>query len=165
MGIDNIRHPIKDTVKADNSTYSSNKIESLIHSATELPTPTSENIGKVVTVVSDGDEGAEYGLETPKSHFDNAVIGVMVNNVIASQISLSEFYNSHPNEFSIGLINQPTNDVMILFRYQGQNLKANKHVFGGFATVSSKIYYYEFEVDVSATSVPSGTTVTKTEIG
>ena len=93
MGIDNIRHPIKDTVKADISTYSSNKIESLIHSATELPetgiedagdvlmvndegewakgeiiipqevpTPTAENIGKVVTVVSDGDEGAEYGL-------------------------------------------------------------------------------------------------------
>lgn len=94
MAIENVRHPIKDTVKADNSTYSSNKIESLIHSATELPetsaadagdvlmvndegewdkgeiiipqevpTPTSENIGKVVTVVSDGDEGAEYGLE------------------------------------------------------------------------------------------------------
>lgn len=93
MAIENVRHPIKDTVKADNSTYSSNKIESLIHSATELPetsvadagdvlmvndegewdkgeiiipqevpTPTSENIGKVVTVVSDGDEGAEYGL-------------------------------------------------------------------------------------------------------
>ena len=95
MAINNVRHPIKDTVKADNSTYSSNKIESLIHSATELPetgiedagdvlmvndegewdkgeiiipqevpTPTVENIGKVVTVVSDGDEGAEYGLET-----------------------------------------------------------------------------------------------------
>ena len=95
MGIDNIRHPIKDTVKADNSTYSSNKIESLIHSATELPetsiedagdvlmvndegewakgeiiipqevpTPTVANIGKVISVVSDGDEGAEYGLET-----------------------------------------------------------------------------------------------------
>lgn len=94
MAIENVRHPIKDTVKADNSTYSSNKIESLIHSATELPetgiedagdvlmvndegewakgeiiipqevpTPTSENIGKVVTVVSDGDEGAEYSLE------------------------------------------------------------------------------------------------------
>lgn len=94
MGIDNIRHPIKDTVKADNSTYSSNKIESLIHSATELPetgvedagdvlmvneegewakgeiiipqevpTPTAADIGKIVSVVSDGDEGAEYGLE------------------------------------------------------------------------------------------------------
>lgn len=196
MGIDNIRHPIKDTVKADNSTYSSNKIESLIHSATELPetsiedagdvlmvndegewdkgeiiipqevpTPTVENIGKVVSVVSDGDEGAEYGLSTPKSHFDNAVIGVMINNVIASPISLSGFNNSHPNEFSIGLINQPSNDVMIIFRYLGQLLTANKNVFGGFATISSKIYYYEFTVDVNATSVPSGTAVTRTEIG
>ena len=113
MGIDNIRHPIKDTVKADNSTYSSNKIESLIHSATELPetsiedagdilmvndegewakgeiiipqelpTPTAENIGKVVTVVSDGDDGAEYGLETqiaiptPTSSKKGQIIGV-----------------------------------------------------------------------------------------
>lgn len=94
MAIENVRHPIKDTVKADNSTYSSNKIESLIHSATELPetsvadagdvlmvndegewdkgeiivpqelpTPAAADIGKIVSVVSDGDEGAEYGLE------------------------------------------------------------------------------------------------------
>ena len=94
MAINNVRHPIKDTVKADNSTYSSNKIESLIHSATELPetsvadagdvlmvndegewdkgeiivpqelpTPAAADIGKIVSVVSDGDEGAEYGLE------------------------------------------------------------------------------------------------------
>lgn len=94
MAICNVKHPIKDTVKADNSTYSSNKIESLIHSATELPetgvedagdvlmvndegewakgeiivpqelpTPAAADIGKIVSVVSDGDEGAEYGLE------------------------------------------------------------------------------------------------------
>lgn len=94
MAIENVRHPIKDTVKADNSTYSSNKIESLIHSATELPetsvadagdvlmvneegewakgeiiipqelpTPAAADIGKIVSVVSDGDEGAEYSLE------------------------------------------------------------------------------------------------------
>lgn len=62
MAIENVRHPIKDTVKADNSTYSSNKIESLIHSATELPATSVEDIGKAVTVVSDGDEGAKYGL-------------------------------------------------------------------------------------------------------
>lgn len=94
MAICNVKHPIKDTVKADNSTYSSNKIESLIHSATELPetgiedagdvlmvndegewakgeiiipqelpTPAAADIGKIVSVVSDGDEGAEYSLE------------------------------------------------------------------------------------------------------
>ena len=55
MGIDNIRHPIKDTVKADNSTYSSNKIESLIHSATELPETSIEDAGDVLMVNDEGE--------------------------------------------------------------------------------------------------------------
>ena len=55
MGIDNIRHPIKDTVKADNSTYSSNKIESLIHSATELPETSIEDAGDVLMVNEEGE--------------------------------------------------------------------------------------------------------------
>lgn len=106
MAINNVRHPIKDTVKADNSTYSSNKIESLIHSATELPetsiadagdvlmvndegewdkgeiiipqevpTPTVANIGKVVSVVSDGDDGAEYGLENIPNEVPTPAVG------------------------------------------------------------------------------------------
>lgn len=52
MAICNVKHPIKDTVKADNSTYSSNKIESLIHSATELPVPTQTDNGKSIYVSS-----------------------------------------------------------------------------------------------------------------
>ena len=33
----------------------------------ELPTPAAADIGKVVSVVSDGESGAEYALETPSS--------------------------------------------------------------------------------------------------
>ena len=46
---------IADGVKADNTTYSSNKIESLIKVATELPVPEAGDAGKVLTVNDDAD--------------------------------------------------------------------------------------------------------------
>lgn len=57
MGINNVRHPIKDTVRADNSTYSSNKIEALVQSAMDLPAVTSEDAGDVLMVSDDGEWG------------------------------------------------------------------------------------------------------------
>lgn len=88
---ENVNHPIKDGIIADNSTLSSRKIKELVESATELPTPAAgdagkaltvgddlkyglsaipvelptpaaADIGKIVSVVSDGDVGAEYGV-------------------------------------------------------------------------------------------------------
>lgn len=55
---------IDDEDASTTKTYSSSKIASLIPE-NELPTPAAADIGKVVSVVSDGDEGAEYALETP----------------------------------------------------------------------------------------------------
>lgn len=57
MGINNVRHPIKDTVRADNSTYSSNKIEALVQSAMDLPAVTSEDAGDVLMVSDEGEWG------------------------------------------------------------------------------------------------------------
>lgn len=57
MGINNVRHPIKDTVRADNSTYSSNKIEALVQSAGDLPAVTSEDAGDVLMVSEEGEWG------------------------------------------------------------------------------------------------------------
>lgn len=226
MAIENVRHPIKDTVKADNSTYSSNKIESLIHSATELPetsvadagdvlmvneegewdkgeiivpqelpTPAAADIGKIVSVVSDGDEGAEYGLETiptevpvpavadsgkvisvnasgeyelktPASHFDKKTAGVIVNGATLTPISLSDFSNSYPNEFVIMMVDQSDSSRQLVFRYQGSTTGTNaKHIFNSVVYDNTKVYYYQIEVDKSATSIPAGTTVRKIEIG
>lgn len=55
MAIPNPNPNIADGIKSDNKTYSSNKIESLIKSATELPIPEEGDAGKVLTVNSDGD--------------------------------------------------------------------------------------------------------------
>ena len=54
MGIPNPLN-IADDLKSDCTTYSSNKIENLISVATELPTPTAGDAGKVLTVNGDSD--------------------------------------------------------------------------------------------------------------
>lgn len=55
-------------------------LESAIKAAAtaELPTPEAEDIGKIVSVVSDGDEGAEYDLATPAS--DVVYINVTISD-------------------------------------------------------------------------------------
>ena len=55
MAIPNPNPNIADGIKSDNKTYSSNKIESLINTATELPIPEAGDAGKVLTVNSDAD--------------------------------------------------------------------------------------------------------------
>lgn len=60
--------PIKDGVKADNTTYSSNKIEEIVSTIESeipaLPEPAVGDIDKVIGITSDGSTGAEYGLIT-----------------------------------------------------------------------------------------------------
>lgn len=58
MAIPNPNPNIADGIKSDNTTYSSNKIESLISTATELPIPEAGDAGKVLTV-----NAAEDGYE------------------------------------------------------------------------------------------------------
>lgn len=53
MAIPNPNPNIADGMKCDNKTYSSNKIESLIKTATELPIPEAGDAGKVLTVNED----------------------------------------------------------------------------------------------------------------
>ena len=193
MGIDNIRHPIKDTVKADNSTYSSNKIESLIHSATELPETSIEDAGDVLMVNDEGewDKGeiiipqevptpavadsgkvisvnssGEYELKTPAKHFDKKTSGVIFNGSTLTEVSLSDFSNSYPNEFVIMMVDQSDASRQIVFRFQGTSFgNTTKHIFNSIVYDGVKVYYYQIEVDASATSIPAGTTVRKIEIG
>lgn len=63
MAIPNPNPNIADGIKSDNKTYSSNKIESLIKTATELPIPETGDSGKVLAVNS-GEDGYEL-IELP----------------------------------------------------------------------------------------------------
>lgn len=65
---------IDDEEASETKTYSSTKIESLIPE-NELPTPAAADIGKVVSVVTDGDEGAEYALELPENELPTPAVG------------------------------------------------------------------------------------------
>ena len=73
--------PIKDGVKSDNSTYSSNQIDRMISevegSIPDLPEAATSDIGKVLGIVSDGSTGAEYGLvNAPSSDVDYAYLHI-----------------------------------------------------------------------------------------
>lgn len=69
MAIPNPNPNIADGYKSDNKTYSSNKIESLITMATELPVPAAGDAGKVLTVNAGADA---YELDTPLAIDDAA---------------------------------------------------------------------------------------------
>lgn len=80
MAIPNPFPNIADDVKSDVTTYSSNKIESLISAATELPIPAAGDEGKVLTVNA---EATGYDLDVIPSELpvigegdDGKVLGV-----------------------------------------------------------------------------------------
>ena len=74
---------IDDEEASETKTYSSTKIESLIPE-NELPTPAVGDIGKVVSVVSDGESGAEYSLETPSGGENRTTYALTVQSFAGS---------------------------------------------------------------------------------
>ena len=106
MAIPNPNPNIADGVKCDNKTYSSNKIESLISTATELPIPEAGDAGKVLTVNSDAD-----GYELDSITHPDPVIYTETERRVGSWIDESAIYQK-----TVTLSNQtiPKNDSLTI---------------------------------------------------
>ena len=194
MGIDNIRHPIKDTVKADNSTYSSNKIESLIHSATELPETSIVDAGDVLMVNDEGewDKGeiiipqevptpavadsgkvisvnssGEYELATPAPAFKSFLIKKTGTSYYFNDtaISGSDIGNIFAN--GIALLIPTTMGNMFLY---GEKFEIDMVIGGPVARFSNifndgtHTYYKYIDVPASATAPITGLTLNSVTI-
>lgn len=95
MAIPNPNPNIADGVKSDNKTYSSNKIESLISAATELPIPEAGDAGKVLTVNA-AEDG--YELDTPVTPSDIEDLYIVRTQTVASSISIASATESNSTD-------------------------------------------------------------------
>lgn len=95
MAIPNPNPNIADGIKSDNKTYSSNKIESLIASATELPIPAAGDAGKVLTVNATEDG---YELDTPITHSDIEDLYIVRKQTLVSEVSISSATESNSTD-------------------------------------------------------------------
>ena len=92
MAIPNPNPNIADEVKCDNKTYSSNKIESLISTATELPIPEAGDAGKVLTVNA-AEDG--YELDTPVTPSDIEDLYIVRTQTVVSGASIASATESN----------------------------------------------------------------------
>lgn len=105
---------IDDEEASSTKTYSSSKIESLIPE-NELPTPAVGDIGKVVSVVSDGESGAEYSLETPASvvYYEVTISGTSVT--LPSGVTKDTIKNQISSGVEVALTNTDSDGVKKIF--------------------------------------------------
>lgn len=113
MAIPNPNPNIADGVKSDVTTYSSNKIESLISVATELPVPAAGDAGKVLTVneLADG-----YELDTPVDPTSIIDDSAAAANKVYSSNKTASLITINGDTVNGTTISAPiTNHVIIIF--------------------------------------------------
>lgn len=126
----------------------------------ELPTPEAADIGKVVSVVSDGDEGADYGVDLP--YFDiEATSNSYPYRTITFDKTIGEIANDIVNNLRkrprLLLKNSSRNTVQIVTQYEVFNDYA---VYFSLARQSATdVVFFTWELPFNSTS----TTATPTE--
>lgn len=158
---ENVNHPIKDGIIADNSTLSSRKIKEMVENATKLPTPAAVDKNKVISVNNSG----EYVLTTPFSV--SLLPGMIQNGATLSPINLPKAAGSfNANEIILALVDMGNSNTSIYFRKSYETSGSSGiTTFSAITYESSKVYYHELKVGYKSTSIPAGTTVSKIEIG
>ena len=82
---------INDETASTTTVYSSSKTEDLIEAIPSLPSVTSEDIGKVLSVVSDGESGAEWSVEASSHSVTIATAhGGTSNSVIFDNLTIAQ---------------------------------------------------------------------------
>ena len=154
MAIPNPNPNIADGIKSDNKTYSSNKIESLIKTATELPIPEAGDAGKVLTVNSD-ENG--YELDTPVTEDD-------ITSAVTSAVSDKISYKRENLEANGSVTSPKYNNMCIAF--VGRQRAAC--FIGGpddvQTLVSNSALSATFAVDTDGASITIASTATATSV-
>ena len=171
---------IDDSEASETTVYSSSKVESLIP-ANELPTPVEANVGKVATVVSDGEGGYQWGaadVPTPDqqvvifdaegvtgapgweeltivSHTAQQAKAIIGNDLDPTGKPQKAIYLRYYINKSTGSTGTPLNESVWL-RYigivdNGSTLGKNAQFVGTYSTYGSETVYY-VTVDVSLQS-------------
>lgn len=99
MAIPNPNPNIEDGKKCDNKTYSSNKIESLVAAATELPTPEAGDAGKVLTV-----NAAEDGYELDYAGHDLIDDNTASSDTVYSSSKVDSLLSSKANTADLATV-------------------------------------------------------------
>lgn len=99
MAIPNPNPNIADGIKSDNKTYSSNKIESLIKTATELPIPEAGDAGKVLTV-----NAAEDGYELDYAGHDLIDDNTASSDTVYSSSKVDSLLSSKANTADLATV-------------------------------------------------------------
>ena len=128
---------IDDTTASESTVYSSSKVESLIPTD-ELPSVTSEDIGDVLTVVSDGESGATWGKATPSTGSsivrfygwiqagqfklkNNAKVSDIITAINSDSFVVLELNNSFDDNIQLGMLFLTSNNSgtirFSMFRY------------------------------------------------
>lgn len=148
MAIPNPNPNIEDGKKCDNKTYSSNKIESLVAAATELPTPEAGDAGKVLTVNSDGDgyelDFAGHDLIDDSTASDDTVYSSKkVDSLLADKQNATDNNLQTSNKTVVGAINYLNGLFTVKNLMDNAPLDINDCVTGYVYWANGNVYTYQ----------------------
>lgn len=146
---------IDDTTASESTVYSSSKVESIIPEG--LPTVEAADIGDVLTVVSDGESGAEWGkrvLPTPEQNTVIFKVQLGTGTATLKNASIDDIKTAVTNGKAMIIL---SDDGNYQFAYCGRN--GQKHNFvcmiSNTGTPTTQITFHVLQI---ANNEPSGAT-------